>query len=453
MVLACLFVVMVGYGSTLTVLPDHIQRVGGLGAAAGSGAFHVGLIVGVYALAGLLASPTLGRLGDRWGRRPMLHAGLGGLAATQVLFGLSTSLWMLYPLRLLGGFADASLLVTASAYIADTTSERDRARGMAWFGTAISLGLVAGPALTGLLTGSNIEVGGGIVRLDAHSIPFLFGGLLAASVLPLAGRHLPNSTPIRPKADLRSTRHQRGLRPVLTMTGPLLLLVFAAQYGLAIFEGIFVLYARDRLSLTLAQVALAFMVCSAVLAVQLPAVAWLTTRVTAVTQVAVGFGIMGASLAGLLVAGPFPLVLAMAAAHGVGGAVVIPNLAALVSSRTRSSAGLALGLKNSASGLGQFLGPLIGGSLLGLRTELPFLLAGALLMGIAATVPRALGSGQSNSPSLRRPDRVSTRDRVTTREVVRRLPSSSRLTPQAHLPTIRAARNEAVLVPTGSTHL
>jgi MFS transporter, DHA1 family, multidrug resistance protein len=395
--LAALFVVMVGYGSTLTVLPDHIQRSRDVGGTAtGAAAFHVGLIVGVYALAGLAAGPVAGRVGDRWGRRPLLLAGLGGLAATQVLFGLSTSLRMLYLLRVLGGLADASLLVSATAYIADATSAGDRARGMAWFGTAISLGLVAGPALTGFLTGVDV----GIVQLDGHAIPFVFSGVLAASVLALAGRHLPDARPVRAAPALRSTRGQPGLRAVVSTTGPLLLLVLAAQYGLAIFEGMFVLYARGRLSLTLAEIAVVFMVCGAVLAVQLPAVGWLNGRMSSVSQVAIGFGIMGASLVGLLVARSFPLVLAVSAAHGAGGTIVIPNLSALVSSRTPSDAGLALGLRSSASGIGQFLGPLVGGALMGLQAELPFLVAGVVLMGIAATVHRALRAEERSSAPL-----------------------------------------------------
>lgn len=161
--LASLFVVMVGYGSTVTVLPAHVQRVGGL--ADGGVAFRVGLIVGVYALAGLVAGPIAGRLGDRLGRRPVLLAGLTGVAATQIAFGLATSLWSLYLLRVLGGFADSTLLVTATAYVADSTPEAERPRGMAWLGTAVSLGLVAGPALTGVLVGADIAV----LHLDGPS--------------------------------------------------------------------------------------------------------------------------------------------------------------------------------------------------------------------------------------------------------------------------------------------
>lgn len=82
----------------------------------------------------------------------------------------------------------------------------------------------------------------------------------------------------------------------------------------------------------------------------------------------------------------------MAGAHGAGGALAIPNLSALVSSRSRSGAGAALGLKNSASGLGQFLGPLAGGSLIGVRTEIPFLVATMLLIGVA--VAAAFGRAQ-----------------------------------------------------------
>lgn len=90
----CLFVVMAGYGSTLVVLPDHIQRIDAfVGASADFVAFQVGLLTGVYALAQLVAGPVVGRLADRVGYRAALLGGLIGLAATQAAFALVTPLF------------------------------------------------------------------------------------------------------------------------------------------------------------------------------------------------------------------------------------------------------------------------------------------------------------------------------------------------------------------------
>lgn len=385
---ASLFVVMVGYGSTLIVLPFHTQRIGALAdASADAVAFQVGLLTSVYALAQLLAGPFVGRVGDRIGRRVVLLGGLAGLALTQAAFGLTTSLRLLYLLRFVGGFATAGLIVAATAYVADRTSDEDRTRGMAWFGTSVSLGLVAGPAIAGVLSRPGIDIGGGAFRIDGYSIPFLFSAGLTVAVLAYARDRL-NDTSIRPAAALASatasTRQGMAAGPPLRA---LLGLVTAAQYGLAIFEGTFVLYARDRLSLTAAQTSLAFVVCGAVMALlQVPAAGLLARVAPPLSQVAIGFALMGTGIAALLATSSYAMVLVMIGVLAAGAALVIPNLSALASTGARASTGLALGWKSSASSLGQFLGPLVGGSLVGLQPNLPFQMAATLLLGVAVAI-------------------------------------------------------------------
>ncbi len=157
---------MIGYGITVPVLPYYAERIHGLaGVSQQVIALHVGILTSVYALAQLIASPFIGRLGDRVGRRPVLLAGLAGMAVTQVAFALTSSLPLLYALRVLSGLATAGLLVAAGASVADLTSEADRVRGMAWFGTAVSLGFVAGPVLGGFLS----RPGGSPVRAACES--------------------------------------------------------------------------------------------------------------------------------------------------------------------------------------------------------------------------------------------------------------------------------------------
>jgi DHA1 family multidrug resistance protein-like MFS transporter len=386
---ACLLVVMIGYGITFTVLPFYAERIHGLtGIDQQAVAFHIGLLTSVYALAQLVASPVVGRLGDRIGRRPILLGGLAGMAVTQGVFGLTSSLAALYAIRVLAGVATAGALVTASAYVADLTSVRDRSRGMAGFGTAVSLGLVGGPLLGGVLSRPGFSFGAGWLRVDGYSLPFLVAGLLALGVLIVAWRGLPESQAAEPAvsdgeletADAHATQAWPGL-------GLLLSLVTASQFGLALFEGTFVLYARDRIGLVPEQASLAFMVCGLVMAVlQLLVVGSLARVVPPLIQVAAGFALMGAGVFALVTTRVFPVLLALIAVLALGTALVVPNLSALVSERSHRRAGAALGLKGSASSLGQFVGPLLGGILLGWRASSPFVVGGVLLLAVGLAV-------------------------------------------------------------------
>lgn len=389
---ACLFVVMVGYGSTLIVLPYHLQRIHALASASPETvAFQVGLLTGVYALAQLIAGPLVGRVIDRLGERNTLLGGLAGLAATQAAFGLTASLPLLYGLRFLGGVAAAALIVSATAYVTDQTSDTGRARGMAWFGTSVSLGLIAGPAMAGVLSQPGIDIGAGPFRIDGYSIPFLFSAALILAVLAYARTRLapvPTSTNVTVETVINGSD---GVPRLRTLLG----LVTTAQYGLAIFEGTFVLYSRDRLSLTAGQTSVAFVVCGAVMALQVPASAVMTKVAGPLVQVAIGFALMGIGISAVLTSTSYPVVLAMVAVLAAGAALVIPNLSALVTIGQRTSTSVALGWKSSASSLGQFLGPVVGGSLIAKHADLPFLMAGVLLTAVGVGIAIACRRSKS----------------------------------------------------------
>lgn len=146
--LACLFVVMIGFGITLPVLPFYVERLAQAeGATRQAIVMHVTLLTAVYSLGQLVFAPVWGRWSDRMGRRPLLLMGLAGYVIAQVLFGLATSLWLLYAARVLGGILSSATLPVSAASVADATTDVERGRGMAWLGTATSLGVVVGPAL------------------------------------------------------------------------------------------------------------------------------------------------------------------------------------------------------------------------------------------------------------------------------------------------------------------
>jgi DHA1 family tetracycline resistance protein-like MFS transporter len=89
----------------------------------------VGLLVASYAAAQLVGAPLLGRLSDRFGRRPVLLMSIFGTFVGFILLGFAQSLWMLFAGRLLDGFTGGNISV-AQAYITDITDEKNRARGL-----------------------------------------------------------------------------------------------------------------------------------------------------------------------------------------------------------------------------------------------------------------------------------------------------------------------------------
>ena len=144
------FVDMLGYGIMLPLLPFYVQAQAG-------GAAIAGALSSLYASAQLFAGPVLGALSDRFGRRPVLLICLFGTSIGYLTLGLANSL----PLIFLAAFVDGLTggnLTTAYAYITDVTGADNRARGMGLVGAAFGLGLMAGPALGGLLSHYGLSV-------------------------------------------------------------------------------------------------------------------------------------------------------------------------------------------------------------------------------------------------------------------------------------------------------
>src|SRR5215207_7285095 len=141
---ALVFVDMIGYGIVVPLLPFYVQQYA-------PGAVLLGLISSLYAAAQFFSGPFMGGLSDRAGRRPVLLICLSGTSLAYLLLGLAdTILVLVFAVALAGGASGT--LATAQAYIADSTGPTERARGLGLIGAAFGLGLIAGPAIGGLLS-------------------------------------------------------------------------------------------------------------------------------------------------------------------------------------------------------------------------------------------------------------------------------------------------------------
>ncbi len=394
--LACLFVVMIGLGIAVPVLPFYVERLALAGGASRQSVVtQVGLLTGVYAVGQLIFAPVWGRLSDRVGRRPLILIGLGGYVIGQVLFGLATSLWMLYAARILGGVLSSATLPVSAAYVADMTTDEERGRGMAWLGAAVSLGFVVGPAIGGLLSSRDlhISVRYASLMIDSFSVPFFAAAALGLLALLAAIRWLPESLPAQAQRTA-GVDPATDWRKMGRSLGPLVGLAFVGQFALAVFEMTFALYAQAKLNYGPGEVGAVFVVCGLVMTVfQVGAVGLLARRVKAIYQIGAGFGLMGTSLALLVVARASLLVFALVGLFALGTALITPNLAALISKRGGGRrVGAAFGIQSATNSLGQAIGPILGGALFIMAIDAPYLMTGALLATVALVIGwRAVG--------------------------------------------------------------
>ena len=135
---------LVGFGIIIPLLPFYAQTFG-------ASPLVIGLLFATFSVCQLIASPVLGAWSDRWGRRPVLLFSLLGTVASFVLLALAQSLWILFVARIVDGLSGGNIS-TARAYIADTTTEEQRARAYGVLGAAFGLGFIIGPALSGILS-------------------------------------------------------------------------------------------------------------------------------------------------------------------------------------------------------------------------------------------------------------------------------------------------------------
>ncbi len=388
---ACLFAVMIGFGITMPVLPFYTERLAlAKGASREAVAIHVSLLTSVYALMGLLFAPLWGQWSDKVGRRRLVLIGLAGAAATQVLFGMATSLWLLYGARIAGGVLSSATLPAAAAYVSDVTSREERGRGMAWLGTAVSLGTVVGLALGGMTSPKDLHffrATFGHFKIDSFSVPFFATAALMLLIFVIALRWLPESLAASDREPVSAGK--TNWRQLGGNLRSLLGLAAAGQFGLAMFESTFALYAQEKMGYGPKQVGAVFVVCGLVMAVfQVVAVSFLSRRMEARPQIAAGFGLMGGGILLLLWWHAMPLVLSAVFVLALGMALIAPNLAALTSSRGGSHAGAALGMQSAANSLGQVGGPLLGGVLFAWQAQAPYWFGGVFLLGLAALAGR-----------------------------------------------------------------
>lgn len=331
-------------------------------------AFDMGVMSSLFAFVQFVASPVVGRISDRTGRKPMLVWGLLAFSLAEFVFAAASHLWLFDLSRAVDGLSAAMFVPTSMALAADLTSVKDRAKVIGWLSAAFSGGLILGPGL------------GGILANISYKFPFWIAGILglvstfvAMVLLPRDDDERFKSTTENPENDLLEggwAQVKKLLTPVMIT---LFLMIFIMAFGLAGFESIYSLYVNEVHNFDLQTIALVLTlngIISLVLQVFLfdrMVQWWGEVRVIRycffASAIGTVFVIYDHSHWQLIVA-----TLVVFEAFDM----LRPAITTLLTKMSKDNQGLLNGVNMSLTSVGNIVGPLISGALLDINYQYPY---------------------------------------------------------------------------------
>jgi len=351
-ILLVVFIDLLGFSLILPLLPYYAETFN-------ASEFVTGLLIAVYALMQLIGAPVLGRLSDRYGRRPILLVSVFGTFIGFLLFGFATTLWMLFAARILDGITGGNLSV-AQAYISDVTDAKNRAKGLGLIGAAFGIGFIIGP------------VTGGILSQYGYNVPAFVAAGLALFNFILIYAWLPESL-------TKEKREQLGeqKKPSVTLdaliaalkrpfTGSLLITRFFFGLAFAIFQTIFALYALAKFKLTARDTGFVLTYVGVLsVFVQGFLVGRLTNRFREDHLIVFAVALMAVSLAGWALAPSVFWLLVVLTPTSISGGILNTLLSStLTKAVAPQEIGGILGLSASVESSTRIIAPILGGALL-----------------------------------------------------------------------------------------
>jgi MFS transporter, DHA1 family, tetracycline resistance protein len=380
---------LIGFGIALPVLGIYAKD------KFGASGLMVGVLMSAYSAAQFLAAPILGKLSDRYGRKPVLVIALLGTAVAATLTGFATSLWLLVLWRFVDGLTGGTYGVAGSA-IADIAPPERRSALIGMLGAAFGVGFTIGPAIGALM--SNF--------FGPRSPFFLLAALSIINAIIMFIR-VPETRglALQQADDLAATGADAGLAGSWREAGLPLLLGAALVGGFAFsaFEAHFSTFGRSNLGLTQASAGWALAVVGVVVSIvqggligpasqrfgDLP----LAIGGSAIT--AIGLALFGAASGwGLLL----PSVFVIAVGQGFGG----PSLSAEIANRINpAKRGAVLGIQQSWSAGASVVGPLLAGVAFDrIAHASPFFIGAGLFIVAGALLASSVGAKPAHTTPI-----------------------------------------------------
>ena len=209
----------------------------------GANAFVIGALGAAYPIMQFLGAPILGRLSDRYGRRPVLVISQIGTFVGFIILGLANTLSLLFISRIIDGISGANI-ATAQAVISDNTTEKTRTQGLGLIGAAFGLGYLIGP----IIAFATLAVSDNNYSLVAYVAAAFSLASILLTYFWLEESHPPE---MRGQGDSGSRFSIQAMLEALRkpQIGFLLALMFAQQFAFGGLEQLLALFTLNRLGM------------------------------------------------------------------------------------------------------------------------------------------------------------------------------------------------------------
>lgn len=363
-----IFLVFLGIGLVVPVLPVYLKDLGLKGS-------DLGILVAVFALAQMIISPFGGTLADKLGKKLIICIGLFLFAISEFLFAVSHTFELLIISRVLGGFSAGMVMPGVTGMIADISPSSDKAKNFGYMSAIINSGFILGPGI------------GGFLAEFSHRLPFYVAGVsgLVALILSIVFIHNPK------KATTDGfTKYQPELLSKINwkvfLTPIILTLVLA--FGLSSFETLFPLYTADKAHYSPLDISIAITgggIFGAVFQVFFfDKFMKYFSELTFITYALIYSAII---LAALTLTNSYWAIMVVSFVVFIGFDMIRPAITNYFSNIAVDRQGFAGGLNSTFTSMGNFIGPLVAGTLYDINFEFPIYMA-VLVMIIGIIVIR-----------------------------------------------------------------
>jgi MFS family permease len=340
------FVNMLGYGIIIPILYAYSKKFGLTD-------FQNGLLFAVFSICQFISTPIIGRMSDKYGRRPMLLISIIGTALSFFVMAFAPNYLFLFIARALDGITAGNIPV-AFAVISDSTKPEDRPKAFGFIGAAFNFGFVFGPAVAAMTLGAG------------EAVPFMIAGLITVLAVVLTYFYLPETNKHMGEVkkgklfDLPKLWHTL-FDPNLGTTFVISLIYFLA-FACAIIYG-FQPFTLNELKITATQNAALFTIFGAVgLVTQMFLVQIFTKKfgmkksfTTSILFTAMSFVLMAVSRS-------LPVFIVAMVVLSLMNSISQTLIPAILSQETdEKSQGSVMGLNASYQSIGMIFGPILGG--------------------------------------------------------------------------------------------
>ncbi|MDQ3283162.1 MAG: MFS transporter [Acidobacteriota bacterium] len=373
------FIDLIGFGMVIPFLSYYAREYGASGIA-------VGAVVGIYSIMQFFFAPVWGRLSDRIGRRPVLLISLAASTSGYLLFAFSRSLAVLFASRIIAGAGGANI-GTAQAYIADSTTSENRAKGMGLIGAAFGMGFILGPPMSGILSAIGKHHG-----MPGNLLPGLVAAGLSFTAFLVALSVLPESKPanLAPRSAVPPQFDRRIWREIFASgtLASLMTALFLTLLAVAGMEVSVTIHGRDRFNFQQLDMAWFFLFMGLIVAsIQGGLIGRVVKAMGEKRVIVVGASSFALGFALVPSIWRVPLLYAVAFFIAIGQGLCYPSLTSLISKvAPESERGSILGLATSVGSLARFLGPIVSGFLYDRARAAGAFYGGAVVMLIALAV-------------------------------------------------------------------